>query len=458
MSEAFAMCARGLLSDAGRALVVTLALAAGGASAWASAEEFGEARVRAHSLAQQSNWPQAAQEFAALAEKSDQPADRLAAMRALAHVGEPALAIAQGERLLPRSSELADDEARAFKAELATLYESQAYRLRREAAPDRAANAFERAYFLDPSRKRLLAEAGYARLASGDRAGAGERFVEAVDALAVRSRDSAQAPHEAQADEALIERLRRELRELSRTWTLAAFQSWRASGSGPSSGFSGVQRDGLIAAQGGAELSLMLPSEVRGPSDARQAEVFLRMLWSQRGDSLAIDERSVQSGVGLRWQPIPGSALRLTAERLLAVGEDARTDWLMRASWGRAWGWDAPPGRSSWASGQVYVDVGHFFRAGGSNAVYAEARQGVALAVGSGWVAHPHLMIAMREVRPDPFDESWAEAGPGLALRRVFGGSRHEADRGRLELSLQYRFALSGAGRQGWIVAASLLW
>ena len=88
----------------------------------------------------------------------------------------------------------------------------------------------------------------------------------------------------------------------------------------------------------------------------------------------------------------------------------------------------------------------------------AEARQGLAQSLGGGWIVNPHVVVAAREVRPDPSSESWAEAGVGVAMRRPFGGTVHQADRGRLELSLQYRMRVSGAGRQGWVMAASVLW
>ena len=216
-------------------------------------------------------------------------------------------------------------------------------------------------------------------------------------------------------------------------------------------------QEGLIAAQGGAELSLRLP-EMRSEAGARQADVFARALWSQRGESLEINERSVQVGAGVRWQPVIGSAWRITAERLIAIGEDARDDWLLRLAWGAMVGDQPAPGRSYWPAGQVYVEAGRFFENGGSTALYGEGRFGMTTALGEGWMLTPHAVVAAREVRPDPSAESWAEAGLGLALRRAFGATLHSADRGRFEWLMQYRQGVSGAGRQGWLFAASILW
>lgn len=76
----------------------------------------------------------------------------------------------------------------------------------------------------------------------------------------------------------------------------------------------------------------------------------------------------MQGGVGFRWQPISDSAFRLTAERLIAIGEDARNDWLLRLAWGMTTGSEAPAGRAVWPSGQAYVEAGRFFGDGGSTA------------------------------------------------------------------------------------------
>lgn len=414
-------------------------------------------RSRAHALAAEGDWTAAADEFTSLAVQGRAPIDRLAAMRALAHIGRSAEAIVQGEALRAQLGDLPEQEANAAKSELANLYTAQGYGLRRDKRARDAAYAFEQALTLDPRRARLWAEAGYARLAAGERALAEEHFVRAVEALAAKQGAAAQ-PGLPDADEReLYERVRRELRELRRQWTLALFQSWRARRGSPSAAFAGLQRDGLIAAQAGVELAMRLAS-FPGLDGDRATEVFVRTLWSQRTDSLAIDSRSVQGAAGIRWQPIAGSAVRLSAERLVALGDDARTDWLIRAAWGQSVGEEAPAGRTTWPVHQVYVDVGRFLRGDGSNAAYGEWRQGLALALSSDWVAVPHIVLAGRAVHPDPFKESWSEAGPGIALRRRFGATAQEADRGRVDISVQYRFAVSGAGRQGWMVTGSLVW
>lgn len=419
--------------------------------------ELATRRSHAHALAAQGNWTAAADEFVSLAAQSRAPVDRLAAMRALAHNGRTAEAIVHGEALRAQLGDLPEQEANAAKSELANLYTGEGYRLRRDKRARDAAQAFEQALTLDPRRVRLWAEAGYARLAAGERALAEEHFVRAVDALAARQSAEAQPGLTDEGERELYERLRRELRELRRQWTLALFQSWRARSGSPSAAFAGLQRDGLIAAQGGVELAMRLAS-FPGVEGDRATEVFVRTLWSQRTDSLAIDSRSVQGAAGFRWQPITGSAVRLSAERLFALGDDARSDWLIRAAWGQSVGDEAPAGRTTWPVRQVYVDVGRFLRGDGSNAAYGEWRQGLALALGSDWVAVPHIVLAGRAVHPDPFKESWSEAGPGLALRRSFGATAQEADRGRVEVSMQYRFAVSGAGRQGWMVTGALVW
>lgn len=423
-------------------------------------------RARGHAEALSGDWAAAAQTFSDLARDTGAPADRLAAMRALAQARRDDEAIAEGERLMTQVRALSAADRDAAISELANLHEAAGYRQRGEGLPAEAARSFERAQALDPARVRLLAEAGYARLAAGDRQAAVDRFVEALDRLPPMTQTEPSPAGRPPSEPSLRERLRREVREASRTWTMSAFQSWRPRGAaGPSgssaagsgAGAAGLQRDGLIAAQGGAELAWRLP-EMRTEAGGRQAEVFARALWSQRGDTLTINDRSVQGGVGVRWQPLPGSAWRLTAERLVAIGDDATNDWLVRLAWGATMGDQPEPGRRAWPAGQFYVEAGRFFEGSGTTAVYAEGRLGVTAPLRSGWTLSPHAVFATRELRPDPSAESWAEAGLGVALRRAFGGTAHVADRGRFEWLIQYRVGVSGAGRQGWLFAASVLW
>ncbi len=427
-------------------------------------ERWEQQRALGHAQAQRSDWTAAAQTFVELARETGAPLDRLAAMRALAQAGRLGEAIGEGEQLMPAVWALDPSDRSAAVAELANLHETNGYRLRREGRPAAAARAFERAYELDPIRVRLLAEAGYARLEDGDRAGAADRFAEAIDRLPATGPVAGSGASEPGGEPSLRERLRREVREARRTWTFAAFQAWRPRGSAGASGgagsagsAAGLQRDGLIAAQGGAELAWRLP-EIRSEAGRRETELFARALWSQQGDSLAINDRSVQGGVGVRWQPLAGSAWRLTAERLIAVGEDARDDWLVRLAWGATMGEQSVAGRAYWPAGQIYAEAGRFFEHGGSTAFYAEGRLGLTAPLGAGWTVTPHGVVATREVRPDPNAESWAEAGLGVALRRAFGATPHSVERGRFEWLMQYRFRVSGTGRQGWLFAASMLW
>ena len=397
-------------------------------------------------------WPQAAREYAWLHQHTRQPIYALRTMRAHAAAGNVDEAVSWGERTMGVLGRLPKEEQGAFRVEYGNLLEMQAYRLRRSGQPGRAARAFELAIDSDSERLRLLPDLGYAYLAEGDVEGAQRSFRRSIDTLAA----GADAPERSSADTGLQQRLRRELRELNRRWSVSAYQSWRPRGSSPSANFSGFQRDGLIASQGGAELAFrVLPP---GPGDAQQPEVFARTLWSQRGDGLAIDGDSVQGGVGLRFRPVPQFPVRVSAERLFAIGDRSTNDWLLRASWGLSVGDEPPAGARRWMSSQVYVDLGHFYQREGSDALYAEVRHGLSLMTGEGWILMPHLIVNGRSQNPDPTRQSWAEAGLGVALRRLFGGSHYEAERGRMELTLQYKLAVSGAGRSGLMIGGGLVW
>ena len=286
--------------------------------------------ARGHTQAQQSDWVSAAQTFTDLARDTGAPADRLAAMRALAQVGHLEEAIDEGERLMGGAQAPAGSDRSASMTKLATLHESNGYRLRRAGAAAHFRRAIDQLPTSVLDEVRAVASGAVPVTASGDASGGPTTSPSGGEPGALPGGTPAASP-----EGSLRERLRREVREAERTWTLSAFQAWRPRRSAGASGGGAarLQRDGLIAAQGGAELAWRLPG-MRSAAGSRETELFARALWSQEDEALAISDRSVQGGVGVRWQPLVGSAWRLTAERLIALGEDARDDWLLRLTLG----------------------------------------------------------------------------------------------------------------------------
>jgi tetratricopeptide (TPR) repeat protein len=357
-------------------------------------------------------------------------------------------ALASGTRALAAgdwSAALVHYEQAEALAPQALTRESMAYAQWAGGLAEQAAASFEQALSRDPSRTQLLPQMGYAWLGAGDAQKARQAFTQAL---------LAEASGSAALPSGQTDQLRRELRELNRRWGLSLYQSARSrDGRTPSA--SGAQGSALPS-EGGVELSWRLDPPVGAAT--RELSLLARGSWSQPEGGLRVTASSAQGAVGVRWQPVAGSGLRLGLERLVGLGDEARDDWLARIGWSWSLGDEIASTRQAWWTAQSWLDAGWFVKDGGSRALYGEARVGRSQRVGEGWVLMPHVLLNGRTLAPDPRGESWLEAGVGVALRREFGATPLEAARGRLELSLQWKQAIEPGRREAWVFGVSVTW
>jgi Tfp pilus assembly protein PilF len=357
-------------------------------------------------------------------------------------------ALASGTRALVAgdwSVALAHYEQAEALAPQALTSESLAYAQLAAGQPARAAESLEQALRRDPSRTGLLPQAGYAWLGVGDAAKARQAFTQSL--LAEASGSVALSP--GQADQ-----LRRELRDLNRRWGVSLYQSARSRDGRTQSAPGG--QGSVLPSEGGVEVSWRL--DPPAGSTPRELSLLARGSWSQPEGGLHVRSATTQGAVGVRWQPVSGSGLRLGLERLVGLGDEARDDWLARIGWSWAVGDEIVSTRPAWWTAQTWVDAGWFAKDGGSRALYGEARLGRSQRVADGWVMMPHVLVNGRTLAPDPRGESWLEAGVGVSLRREFGATPLEAARGRLELSLQWKQAIEPGRRDAWVFGVSVSW
>ena len=151
-----------------------------------------------------------------------------------------------------------------------------------------------------------LAVSAYAQLARGNRRAADALFSAALAA----GTDAPQASEWARAQ-----------RQLRRRWSGDAYALFRDAGlAGPTA--SPV----LGGGQSGASLSYRID-----PLAPRPLAVFGR-IYAAHDANNAIDPRSAQAAIGVRWQMRPG--ISIAAERLVAIGADTRSDWNLRVAAG----------------------------------------------------------------------------------------------------------------------------
>lgn len=158
----------------------------------------------------------------------------------------------------------------------------------------------------------LLAAAAYEKLAQNNKREALRLFEAALAADNPAAPDPRQPQWQQQA------------RALKRRWSGQAFALLRESPADPATGL--LTGPLLGGSQSGAALGYT-------PNPLARRPITLSARLNAATDATGrTDPRSAQAALGVRYELLP--ALSLTAERLIAVGDDARDDWLLRLSGG----------------------------------------------------------------------------------------------------------------------------
>lgn len=325
---------------------------------------------------------------------------------------------AQGDSLY----ELAD---RGYKAYAAGDYEA-------------AAKAFEAVLEQDPAQPSLAAQLAYAYKADGKSREAARWFRHAIRHT------------EGKADYGM----RREVEVLENRFDMSAYLVWRENALdgndlaavGPS----------LTQSQGGTELAWTPPGI--GYRDGRLFQVFGRFLWGFEADTFNIQRDSYQAGAGVRYRPFKRHNVVLSAERLIAIGDFARDDWMLRASYSWDRGFAYQPDRNAWTYTTLYLDAALIDPAHPDLFLMAEGRYGRSFRLagseyGPGWVITPHLTVAS-VLQDDSFHTTTLiEAGPGASLKLWFADTPMRAHAASAELLVQWRGKITGdsAGPSGFI-------
>ena len=369
---------------------------------------------------------------------------------------------AQSERQLGHLPQAITHLKQAVAEDAKTEYlDALAYSHRAAGSYEEAARTFETLLQRDPQRNALYADLAYTYMRMSDNERALDWFKRAIDKRRERTSgvQLAQAPGaplpaiERPREDEDIRAMRDEVRKLSETWSLSAYQSLRSSRGDRPSTVSGIDSSGLIPSQGGLELSWRPP--VIGLRDERTLDVFARMLWSNEPGSLNIQSASRQAGVGLRFKPLRDQSLYLSIERLIKIGDNAQNDWLLRASYGWVDGYEMRVNQDSWNYTSLFADVGAFTDPLHTRALYVEARQGRSYRFSDRWIVTPHVVANGRRQWPDPGRGNYAEAGAGVSVRYLFNETAYATPRSSAEVLLQYKKGFAAA-KSGWLVTTVL--
>jgi tetratricopeptide (TPR) repeat protein len=208
----------------------------------------------------------------------------------------------------------------------------------------------------------------------------------------------------------------------------------------------------VLQSQGGLGLRYIPPG--MGREVGRFAALTGRLLWSYDKGSLDIPSASWQGGLGGSLRPLPFDNLVIGAERLIAIGRDARNDWLVRAGYS----WSHMANASSWPDATLYLDAALIDPASPDILATGDFRLGKRIVFRPWLRLWPHLVLAGNWQDDDYGSVSLLEAGPGLTATLNFDEGHYRAYRASLDISLQYRLKLAGSsvGRSGPLLTISL--
>lgn len=250
----------------------------------------------------------------------------------------------------------------------------------------------------DPASPDALATAAYARLAAGDSRAAARLFDAALAAGPDRRAGQWQ----------------RDRHALARRWSADAYA---------------LLRDGGIA---GPAASPVLGGGQSGASLAWTLDPLARRPFAvvARTNAANDDPQSAQAALGLRWRPLPG--VTVAAERLFAIGSNARSDWTLRIAAGA----DGRRGRLLWRGyGEAGVlGNGDIYAGGQARTLLPLARLGRAeFAIGP---------AAWASVQTGDFTTGRVDLGPTIVATAPVAGLA-------VELSADWRFRVAGDAEPG---------
>lgn len=308
-----------------------------------------------------------------------------------------------------------------------------------------AAAAFQRSLALNLEQPVLAAQLGYTYKELGRSRDAAKSFRDSI------TRTKGEADYH----------LRREVEVLENRFDATAYVIWRENAlDGPALAAAGPS---LTQSQGGAELAWTPPRI--GYRKGRKLQLFGRFLWGFEGDTFNVQDESYQAGFGLRYRPLTEHNLVLTAERLVGVGDYARDNWMLRASYSWDRGYAYQPKETSWDYLTFYADAAVIDPADPDLFLLAEGRYGRSFRIagggtGPGWVLTPHA-TASTVLQHDSFNTTTlVEAGAGASLKLWFADTAYVAHAASAELLVQWRGKIAGdsAGPSGFIATLVFLY
>jgi adsorption protein A len=226
--------------------------------------------------------------------------------------------------------------------------------------------------------------------------------------------------------------MRREISELSRTFSLVAYSSICFGNQNCEVGATPLSA-GASKSQGGVELAYRPP--VIGYRDGRTFEIISRTLFEQEVNSVEPRGQTTVVTLGVRYKPISFIDGYLSAERIFGVGSQAQNNVLLRGTLGWQQGYAMQPGVPHWWYTTLYGDVARTMAGPHDWFFYGEGRQGMTFNVyGDRAMVTPHVYARGRFQTGDGEDFQEVDLGLGVVLRYLFRADEYHDYQSSVEL------------------------
>lgn len=326
------------------------------------------------------------------------------------------------------------EAARATDPNNATILFTLGYAYRAAGRNHDAVGAFQAGLQIDPSRYDVVEDLAYALKDDGRPKAANKSFHDVLD-------NRGRYPQTTDAQKLALDkrmfRVGREIDAIERNWYATAFLTYRSS---DAQNLPSVVNSNPFTSQGGAEVGW---SPLLGGMTEHSLDIYGRSYFSFRAGTLDYDSKSLQFGVGVRWKPFATQDFRLTLERMIKSGSNARNAWLTRASYSWNDGADIDPFATDWNYTSFYGDVAYIPTSPTFFSVYGQLEQGWRFRFGDATAITPHGVIST-QYTSDKFRDDWTtEIGAGVTLSRWYDGGEYPSNSRRVDLIAEYRTPLS---------------
>ena len=323
----------------------------------------------------------------------------------------------------------------------------------REAGDDaRALVFFQRA---DAQRKLSggsLGDAGYAAAAAYRDADSARYFERAIDSLsAERRRAPREASPAAASDE--IEALRSAHSEATRRWGFDVSLDYR--GAGLQAGYATTPNASMSDNwQTGAEVYW----RPLGSLGDRMLELYARGYESFGvAGGGASGASSLEAAFGVRGKPFASLDAIAAFERIVPIGSQAQGDWLARLAYSGGFGTERRVDVPSWWTVSAYAEGGHYVSRD-SNYATAQLEAGRTYRLDR---ISPRLTVFPYALAGAEYDSTINQtvplgAGVGVTARYGFRDGKYDTLRSSVELSIQYRWKVTGDDRARGVFCSAL--